>query len=290
VKYCHYCGKELTDILPFICRHCKEYYCIEHFIPEKHNCLVFNPPKWGDQPIKTVVPEEQIPQTTIEPEVTQTFENGQKYIPKTTTDTEKSDGDNKRSLKLTVSLIIIIILLTITSIGGYLILKQNYSNLIDEKRFLESELFLDKGDITNTRLQLNLSAVQLEKINVSLQDNISKINLQKTGDEYNLHDPLFSDVTQFITNDKSSNILQEIENAKEQGIHCAYIIVRMVSSYHGGQELIGFNTTDKEMVYFVPVEDYRVFPIIGYSYVDCVQGSPYYSTVDDTITDILVIW
>ncbi|MBL7169513.1 MAG: hypothetical protein ISS48_00665 [Candidatus Aenigmarchaeota archaeon] len=36
-NYCAYCGKELEE-LPFKCRYCGEYFCVDHQLPENHAC------------------------------------------------------------------------------------------------------------------------------------------------------------------------------------------------------------------------------------------------------------
>jgi len=109
-------------------------------------------------------------------------------------------------------------------------------------------------------------------------------------------------VVNFIKSDDSKTIEALIEKAKKQGLRCAYVEVEIVGSprvvllgetspseYY---PVVGFNTIDKGMVYFEPVTDYRVFPEIGKKYVDCVEGKPYLPPilVNDTITDILIIW
>jgi len=288
--HCYHCGREIPRFLTHECSHCKKFFCIDHYFPENHNCPVFNPQPSKNQPTKTITPEEQIYQTPIQSETDQISEPKEKTHNETTTERRRPKRGKNRLFKLTPSLILIIVLLTITSVGGILILQQNYSRLTNEKHLLENELLITEEQIVNTSSYLNFSRPQLEQINTDLQENISYVNLQKIGDTYNLHNPLFSDVTQFIANDKSSNISVEIDNAKEQGIQCAYVIVRIIISSSGEYELIGFNTTDKGMVYFEPKTNYRVFPIIGDHYVDCVEGTPYSSTFDDTITSILVIW
>lgn len=35
--YCAYCGKELKG-LPYKCRYCGEYFCVDHQLPENHAC------------------------------------------------------------------------------------------------------------------------------------------------------------------------------------------------------------------------------------------------------------
>lgn len=289
-KYCHYCGKEKPLFLAYTCSHCKEDFCIDHIFPEHHNCRIFNPQPSGKQQIIKITPEEQIRHTSIQTETEQPREPEGKNNPETTAERGKLERGKHHFFKLPLSLIIIIVLLMTTSVGGILIVQQNFSGLSTEKQSLENELFITKEQIVNTSSYLNVSRPQLEQINTNLQEMISHVNLQKIGDTYQLHDPLLSDVTQFIANDTRSNISVELDTAKAQGIQCAYVIVRIVSSSSGEYELIGFNTTDKGMVYFEPQTDYRVFPVIGKNYPDCVEGTPYSAPFDETITGILVIW
>ena len=46
---CKQCGKEVA--LPFKCKYCGEYFCVEHHLPEKHNCPGLTRGVW--QPIST---------------------------------------------------------------------------------------------------------------------------------------------------------------------------------------------------------------------------------------------
>ena len=277
---CSFCYKKTDDLIG--CKYCSELFCKDHLEAKTPSDFLRTK---GGHSCKEYAEVQKSKQET-EPLI----ENKEENIPYMSIDTNEPNKDKKRSLIVTASLLIIFILLVVASVGGYLILKQQYSNFTDEKRYLESELFLTNNDIEDAGSQLNITTEQLGEINSNLQNNITKNNLQKTGDKYNLHDPLSNDVTQFIENDKSSDIKTEIENAKEQGIRCALVEVRMTSASGGLYQLIGFNTIDEGMVYYEPVTDYRVFLIIGRSYVDCVQGSPYSTSFDDTVTDILVIW
>lgn len=36
-NYCVYCGEKLEG-LPFKCRYCGEYFCVDHQLPENHGC------------------------------------------------------------------------------------------------------------------------------------------------------------------------------------------------------------------------------------------------------------
>ncbi len=276
-SFCSYTTQHLTR-----CKYCGDLFCENHIEPKTlHESLRTK----GGHPCKefTEIQKSQQQKQLIS-------EKDEANIPYMAIEPEKHEKNNKHSFKINFSLVIIIILLTIALTGSYYILQQNFSNLTEEKSYLENELFLTDNDIKNTDLQLNLSTTQLEKINADLQDNISKTSLLKTGDNYSLHDPLFNDVIKFIEDDKSRDLLIEIDNSKEQGIQCFYIIVRLADSSSSVYDLIGFNTTDKGMIYFEPETDYRVYPKIGKSYVACVEGKPYYTTFDDTIKEILTIW
>ena len=33
---CYYCGKEVA--FPYRCKYCNHLFCVEHHLPEKHNC------------------------------------------------------------------------------------------------------------------------------------------------------------------------------------------------------------------------------------------------------------
>jgi hypothetical protein len=210
-------------------------------------------------------------------------------------------------VKISVALVIIIILLGFVSIGGYYYLDNTYTGLKEEKDNLEAELITTQNQLEIKNSQLNLSNSELEQAKNNLQENISELNSLKSGNEFQLHDPLYSEVVNFIEVDDSENEKILVEQAKKQGIRCAYVEINIVgstviimplegetSSTGGMYPLVGFNTVDEGLVYYESVTDYRVFPEIGKSYLDCVEGSPYwsgfFSFTNYTITDILIIW
>ncbi len=110
-----------------------------------------------------------------------------------------------------------------------------------------------------------------------------------TGDKYNLHNPTFQEAISFLKNDTyfKSNIT--INNAKNNGINCSYVQIIMGKELYM-YELIGFNTIDKEMVYFEMDGDYQVNPILGEKYSNCVIDYKYNLSFNDTIIDIINIW
>lgn len=42
-KHCKLCFRQ--DYLPFQCKFCREFYCLEHRMIGDHNCPKYNPPK-----------------------------------------------------------------------------------------------------------------------------------------------------------------------------------------------------------------------------------------------------
>jgi len=210
----------------------------------------------------------------------------------------------ERSFVKTIAILVIMIfLLSIVSVGGYYFLDKNYTELKEEKQNLEINLITIQNQLENKNSELNSSKSELERVKNNFQENSSELQSLKSGDNYNLHDPLYNEVYQFIKDDHSDDEKILIKNAKNYGIRCAYVTVNIVGSVikllgetsSGGMyPLVAFNTIDKGMVYFESNTDYRVFPEIGKSYLNCVEGHPYQSgyisLTNYTITNIIVIW
>jgi len=198
----------------------------------------------------------------------------------------------KISTKILVGITALVIFLLMLYYGEENIIKSFNSEI--SSRSLELSTKTD---------ELNSARDNLSLISANLQENISEYNELKSGDKYHLHDPIYEELLNFIENDYSSNDREVIDNAKSQGIRCAYVMVYVggltissmdgsVSSSIGGgmHTLVGFNTVDQGMIYFETGTDYQVIPIVGQDYTDCVVGNPYMSGIFDNITDILVIW
>ena len=118
---------------------------------------------------------------------------------------KRNKNKKNKVIKLSVVIITIILLLGIVSIGSYYSLENNYFELKDEKHDLETQLVTTQNQLENTNSQLNLSILELEQVEKYLQENSSELELLKSGDNYELHDSLYSDVNKFITNDFSND-------------------------------------------------------------------------------------
>jgi hypothetical protein len=286
--YCHYCQKERPRFLAYTCNHCKEIFCIDHIFPEDHQCPAFTQKPTEKQHINTTTPNLQIPHPSPLVQAERVLKPEEKKSSESTTEQRKPG--KKQSFRITISLVVIVVLMMITSVSATLVVQQTHSGLLNEKNSLEQEIIMTKTQIMNISSSINTSLPRLEQINAEIFELLSLANLEKIGDMYQLYDPLFSDVTQFIANDTSVNVTLELHHAKEQGIQCAYVVVQIVASSNGEYELIGFNTLDEGMVYFEPQTDYQVFPVNGHHYHDCTQGAASAPPFDDTITSIIEIW
>jgi len=194
-------------------------------------------------------------------------------------------------VKVSIILIVIIVLLATVSAGGYYVLNQSYSELKHEKQCLENEVKITMNQINNSNVKLNQTEIELEQHEISLQENTSKLQELKSGDKYHLHDPLWSEVLEFLHYNEETDIQKMIDDAKNQGLRCAYVEVIMEL---GVFELLGFNTLDYDMVYLEYDTYYLVYPEIGLYYFDCVEDLPYGHSIpeynDMMITKILVMW
>lgn len=197
----------------------------------------------------------------------------------------------KKIVKSSVILIIFIVSLATVSAGGYYILDLSYSELKHEKQSSENDLEITLDQLNGSNVELSQLETELEQYESSLQENISKLQELKSGDEYHLHDPLWSEVLEFLGNNNDTNIGVMIDNLKNQGIRCGYVEVVMEL---GVFELLGFNTIDYGMIYLEYGTHYLVYPEIGLYYFDCVEDLPYGSSIpeynDMMITEILIMW
>jgi len=190
-------------------------------------------------------------------------------------------------MKIIKLLVIIIVITATVSASGYYIMDLSYSELIHEKQSLENDLEITMDQINNSNVELNQIETELEQHEIRLQENTSKLQELKSGDKYHLHDPLWSEALDFLyyTNEET-DIQKIIENAKNQGIRCAYV--------KAVYDLLGFNTLDFGMIYLEPVTYYIVYPEIGSNYFDCVYEQPYGSPFPEDneyiIDEIMIVW
>ena len=117
------------------------------------------------------------------------------------------------------------------------------------------------------------------------------------GRGYNIRDPTYSEVLQFVAEDQTDkheytenytclNFAADFKNnAFQAGYRCGFVRIEFPDSSHA---IVCFNTTDKGIIFIEPQFDDIVQVIIGFSYSE-LNG---YETPDynDTIISYTIIW
>jgi len=177
------------------------------------------------------------------------------------------------------------------------------SNTKDELSIITAELQDTEDHLSNIEAELQVTKDDLATVEAELEDTKAELSTLRAEPFY-LHNPTFDEVISFLQEDETdSNPYIEDEyvcthfardvnnNAEDQGIRCAFVDIRFPDSAHA---IVAFDTTDQGPVYFDPITDERVRPVIGKQYWRCVEPRPgyYYQKppFDDTIVDIVVIW
>lgn len=153
--------------------------------------------------------------------------------------------------------------------------------------------------------KLNDEKAYALKIQTDIGNTQTNITSLDTGYGYVLNDPTYAEVKAFIladlTNLKTGSLIYTTVNfahdvqqhALEQHIHCCFIDVRFTVL---AERIVGFNTTDRGMVYFEPQTDEEIILQAGKHYWrECViskWGVPYQdpASYSDIIKDWVIIW
>lgn len=148
-----------------------------------------------------------------------------------------------------------------------------------------------KDRLESIKNQIQIKQSDLSKKNDSLQNNISILEEIKSKNANKLYNPSYEEATSFLNNTTYTATNEIINNAKNQSIRCALIILR-IQENGTIYELIAFNTSNYGMNYFEPATNYRIIPEVGLSYTECFVNHNYLPNylIDDTITEILTIW
>jgi hypothetical protein len=168
---------------------------------------------------------------------------------------------------------------------------------------LDSELEETEGHLEEATVELELTRESLVDIEAELTDAQARLAAIETS-SLNQHNPTFDEAIGFLDEDRTdSNEYIEDEyvcshfaadvnnNAEQQGIRCALVEVRFPDSGHA---IVAFDTPDEGLVYFDPITDDRVRPVVGERYWRCIEPAPGYvyqkPSFNDTIVDVVVIW
>jgi hypothetical protein len=176
-------------------------------------------------------------------------------------------------------------------------------NTQSELAVLRSELESTKSYLADVEAELQLTNDNLSDVEAELADTRNRLDAME-ADALHLHNPTYEEALDFLERDRTdaneyiegeyvcSHFAADVNNnAEKQGIRCALVDVRFPDSGHA---IIAFETTDEGLVYFEPLTDDRVRPVIGKRYYRCIEPEPGYiyskPSFNDTIEDIVVIW
>jgi len=166
-----------------------------------------------------------------------------------------------------------------------------------------NELGHTYGYLTEVESELKSTNEELSAAREELIETSERLSAIKS-ERLRLYNPTLKEAIQFLTEDETdanpyiedeyvcSHFAADVNNnAEKAGIRCAFVDVRFPASGHA---IVAFDTVDEGIVFFDPITDDRVRPVIGRQYWRCVEPKPgyYYEepAFDDTITDIVIIW
>ena len=187
----------------------------------------------------------------------------------------------------------------------------NMESINDKLSSVETELNeamveLNSAENNFQSLKNELSSVenQISSTESNLNNVDAELSYMKSGKRYELHDPTYSEVINFLSKDKTDKneytssytcnyFSKDVNNnAEAQGIRCAYVVLEYLDVGHA---IVAFDTTDRGLVYFEPQHDVRANIQAGYRYYKCLAQLPGYlpwpaPDFDDTILGISRYW
>jgi hypothetical protein len=340
---CHYCyprGDKKKKALSQ-CNYCKEWFCEEHFSPKKPmaaplNSIAINEylewKKIGGHPCvsyyDSVRGEERILKEKLAQMPYPSYGGGPIKIEPTTptkpeptapTTPEEIKGKKTKPIGLSYKIAggLLIVLLTISifyccntaieinSRSSYLgAVNTNLNGVNNELNGVITKLNSNESVLQGLENRLNSVKNNLGNTNSNLNDVDSELAYLRTGGKYNLHDPTYTEVINFLARDSTDSNTYSLSsytcayfskdvnnNAEKQGIRCAYVVLNFPSLGHA---IVAFNTTDRGLVYFEPQYDVRADLMMGKRFYQCLQNRPGWNwdepSYDDTIQGITCYW
>jgi hypothetical protein len=263
---CEQCGKEM--IIPYECSFCGRYFCVEHRLPENHNCPNLSP--------RTSL-EWKVEEKPIEEE--RMAWEGELHFIKESVEEQKVEKPKPRGkLKYIVPLFCIILILA--SYANYSFGYNSGSNASFNRGYEigHNDGYLD-GNLTGYELGYNQGVID------------------GAGTGYNIRDPTYQEMLNFIASDRTDeneysenytcfHFTADVKNnAFEEGYRCGFVYILFPDSAH---TIVCFNTTDHGLIFIEPQFDDIVTLSIDQSYSN-LNGyeQPDYN---DTIISFTIIW
>jgi len=316
---CQLCDKEMD--LPFRCSYCEGYFCIDHKLPENHQCPELPKLKSFPHPMES--------KGVWEPETE-----------------SKQEPEKPKQKPKTPLLAFCIILILVGATAAYTSYTFGYNigsdfaynkghdeghNVGYDEGYVNGNLSGYQNGYATGYNSGNLTGYQggyengyeigfgsgnsegYEKgYNVGYDEGYVNGNLNGyqegygtgyvqgvtdgAGRGYNIRDPTYEEMINFVAADKTDqnqytqnytcwNFAGDVKNnAFKAGYRCGFVYIEFPDSAHG---IVAFNTTNHGLIYIEPQSDDIVTLTIGQPYWDRTKYEPSY---DDTIVRFGIIW
>lgn len=155
-------------------------------------------------------------------------------------------------------------------------------------------------ELASTQAELEAASDNLASTEADLADCQLSYQGLLSGHGYNITDPTYRQMTNFIKSDRTDkhpyiegeyvceNFAVDVcNNAEARGIRCAYVSIHYPE---GGHAIVAFNTTDRGLVYIEPQTDDEMNIATGKHYWQCGGNFAPPKDYDDTIEKILIVW
>lgn len=263
---CEHCGKEV--ILPYKCGFCGHYFCVEHRLPENHNCPNLS---FGFQR------EEKVEEQTIEKEIISS--EGELHFVKEPIERQRAEEPKPKGKLRYIAPIFCILLILV----GYASYSFGYNAGSNASFNTGYDLGYAQGYASG-----NLSGYELGYLNGVIDG---------AGTGYNIRDPTYREMLNFIASDKTDeneysenytcfHFTADVKShAFDEGYRCGFVYILFPDSAHA---IVCFNTTDQGLIFIEPQSDEIVTLTIGQPYWDRAKYEP--PDYDDTVISFTIIW
>ncbi|MEM3578387.1 MAG: AN1-type zinc finger protein [Candidatus Bathyarchaeia archaeon] len=257
---CEHCGKEV--ILPYKCGFCGHYFCVEHRLPENHNCpnLSFKFQR-----------EEKVEEQTIEKE--RIASEGELHFVKEPIERQRTEEPKPKGKMKHIAPIFCILLI----LAGYAIYSFGYNTGSNTSFNTGYDLGYAQGYVSGNLTGFELgyrngnSSGYIEGYNKGYLDGVK--DGARTG--YNIRDPTYQEMLDFIALDKTDeneysenytclHFTADVKNnAFKAGYRCEFVYIELTLGAHA---IVCFNTTDRGIIFIEPQTDEIVNVAVGEFY------------------------
>jgi hypothetical protein len=275
---CEHCGEEVA--LPYKCSFCGGYFCVEHRLPENHDCSSLSPGTLlENQHLKPIAEKKMA-------------SHGELHFIRETAEMQAEKPKPKGKLKYVIP--IFCVLLILATYASYTF---GYNNGSNASRNVNYNLGYNNGYFNG-----NSTGYELGYNSGFREGNVSGFNtgyqVGVTSRGFNIVDPAYQQMLSFMATDTVHNNPYKndtyvcwnfcndyINEAFRAGWRCGFVYISFPVYAHA---VVCFNTTDKGIVFVEPQFNEIVNVEVGLSYSRSNGFAP--ATYNDTSMQFGIIW